>query len=76
MNKKPSHRFDDQLIQELMAKMSALRMRFDEERNDRAPFDMTLKCTLCSDGVVTGWYREPLYGGMTCSTPGCMKLHF
>ena len=49
---------------------------FDNERSGREPFEVRLQCTICQDGIVHCWYKEPLYGGMTCDTPGCLKLHF
>lgn len=59
-----------------MAKADALQLRFERERDGRAPFETTLECTLCAAGTIAAWYREPLYGGMACNTPGCLTLHF
>lgn len=66
----------DKRLLEVMGKANALQLRFARERDGRAPFETTLQCTVCTAGTIKAWYREPLYGGMTCNTPGCLKLHF
>jgi hypothetical protein len=61
---------------EIIGMVTELKRLFEKERSGRAPFEVKLPCNICQKGVVNCWYEGPLYGGMTCDTPGCLQLNF
>lgn len=62
-------------IDALLQLTNEIRRRFEEERNGRAPFEARAECPKCG-GTVRYWYREPLWGGMKCDTPECVRMNF